>query len=485
MCSVSRQSPPALPDEILHEIFSIATHVEGHLVSPHWRVEDPYIPWVISLETRRSIPLVCRQWHAVGLEYLYQHIVIFNLPQLEILSRVIDYTWKDPEMRAERLGWIRGLEFVALRVEIGENNFTSFACTLIRNLPQRRLRVFGFEDGACCAGTSTNTKIVAEALAAAAGSLEILHMPCTIASKDTDSSIYDALYSIFYLDARDHTGLSKLHTISFTSGRWESCHGSWRNSNQRVMISFLAHNIPSIRTVYLNWLREEEVSGVHLPFLRAALQLQTIHLIVGGTPLLQQDLDDFLDAVPQLQRLVITPHGGFNYARELTRDVVTHKSLEEIVLILDLSSGPKSILFATPIVSKLRSGHLPELKRVIVHGAFLEGCVDLRGVLAKRHADCWKDAIETCAKQKVDLVDQHGNPIHIWSMRHGIKFVSGETDSESENPSSEGGWWENSNSSGFMGYESGDDDTISNDSEDSPYRYVSQPDLDYDSDSDE
>jgi hypothetical protein len=39
--SLSRQSPPSLPNEILHRIFSFATRLEGDLVSPHWRLDDP------------------------------------------------------------------------------------------------------------------------------------------------------------------------------------------------------------------------------------------------------------------------------------------------------------------------------------------------------------------------------------------------------------------------------------------------------------
>jgi hypothetical protein len=81
----------------------------------------------------------------------------------------------------------------------------------------------------------------------------------------------------------------------------------------------------------------------------------------------------------------------------------------------------------------------------------------------------------------VDLVDDEGNAIHLWSARHGIRVEYGEEDTESDVSSSEDGeWWELS-SSGFSASSVASDDVISNDSEDSPYHYVSQPDLDYDS----
>jgi hypothetical protein len=480
---VSRRPSLILPDEILHEIFSFATHVEGELVSPHWRVDDPYPPWVISSQTRRNIPLVCRQWHDVGLEYLYQHIVIFTQWQLTDLLYILDYFYRDSELRAKRLGWIRGLEFILPRDDIES---TKRICGLIWRLPPGRLRLFGFEDAVCHSEKSWKLmEIVADALHKAQGSLEVLHLPCIRAEEDKGGSIYYASKSgDFSLSATGFTGFSKLRTLSLTSGRWEPCYGVRRSDQDRELLSFLTHNPHSISTIYLNWMCGAQLSRKYLDFLRSALHLQTVHIITDRRTLLVEDFDGFLEAVPHIRRLVITPsETGSDRGREPPPDVVSHGSLEEIVLVMNLSSGYKSISLIYPIFSKIQSGHLPKLKQVIVRGPYPEGCIDGRLVLSQKHSQHWKDAIQTCAEHEVDLVDEEGNAIHLWSDRHGIRIESEEEDTEGESEvssSEEGEWWELSGS-GFSGSSVESDDAISNDSEDSPYRYVSQPDLDYES----
>jgi hypothetical protein len=457
--------------------------VEGDLVSPHWRVDDPYVPWVISAQARRSIPLVCRQWHVVGLEHLYQHIVIFTPLQLVSVLEVIACFARDPNMRSRRLSWVRSLEFIMLGGNINAaNEFTRKACALIRILPQGRLRLFGFEDGTCHDQLSRNCmEIIVEALHKGKGCLEALHLPCIEAEEDKNGYMYYASDSQdFILNGTGLKGVSKLHTISLTSGVWEQCRGAWRSKRQEETIAFLTQNHHSIHTIYLDWTYGKE-SRRYLGCFRKAVHLQTIHVIIDQTPLLAQDLDEFLEAVPRLRRLVLTLPKSWSYPHALNRDTVSHESLNEIILKLDPFFPAMGTTIS--IFSKVQSGHLPGLKRIIVHGSYPEGCLDSKDLMStdvKRH---WKDAIEACGEHDVDLVDERGNAIDLWDARHGIRFASENEDTESDISSIEEGYREMTDS-GFSGSSVASDDIISDDSEDGPYRYVSQPDLDdYDDDS--
>jgi hypothetical protein len=454
--------------------------VEGELVSPHWRVDDPYPPWVISSQARRSIPLVCRQWYDVGLEYLYQHIVIFSQSQLAYLLSILDSIHREP--RQKRLGWVRGLEFILPR----DDESSSRICGLIRNIPPERLRLFGFEDAVCHSELSWRPmEIVADALHKGQGSLEVLHLPCirAVGSKG-DSPCYPSKSGDFRLSTTGFMGLSKLRTLSLTSGRWEAYSCSLRNDQETVIFSFLTHNPHSIDTLYLNWMYAAELSRKHLDFLRSARHLQTIHIVIDPA-LREEGLDRFLEAVPHLRRLVLTPSDRKRpyFLRGPPPDVISHGALEEIILVMDLSSSYKTISMISPIFCKVQSGHLPGLKRVVIRGPYPDGCIDSRLVLSQKHSECWKDAIRACADREVDLVDDEGNAIHLWSARHGIRIECGEENTESDVSSSEDGeWWELSASEVDEGSVASNS-VISNDSEDGPYRYVSQPDLDYDSSS--
>lgn len=523
--SVSKPHCPVLPNELLQDIFSFATHVEGNLVSPHWRIEDPYIPWVISSQARRSIPLVCRQWYNAGLQYLYEHIVIFNRDQVYYLF---------DNLSQEQLNWIRGLEFILLRDQISiEHELAAKARMLIRRLPQGRLRVFGFEHGQC--STDRNAmEIVTDGIEASEGSLESLHMPCLRehteapppsppprtqpkprprpdkppadkpvvhvplhppvqaaeeeiphdTQTDLDFEIpedigYDSESEPPPSEPAGFTGFSKLQTLSLTSGRWEPCGGSQRATQD--MISVLADTVHSIHTVYLNWLRGSH-AGNYIVFLSTALNLHTIHVIIGRTPLLIEDLDVFLQAVPQVRRLVITPSdksGG--HIKLLARDDISHQSLEEIVLKMQQSFAYKTILILNPIFCKIKSGHLSKLRRVVVRGPYPEGCIDDQIILPARYAECWDAAITACAEQEVDFVNEDGDAIHLWNDRHRIAFEETDTDSDDSIGSR---WWETGPLGNDKSSIADEDDAISNDSDDSPYRYVTIPDLDYDTDSD-
>lgn len=101
------------------------------MTSPYWELERPYELWVISSQTRRSIPPVCQQWFLVGLEFLYKHIVIGAPSQLFKVLNVFQEPEHGAHLHAKYVGWVRGVEFIILRNGVHfEIEFTLGACDL-------------------------------------------------------------------------------------------------------------------------------------------------------------------------------------------------------------------------------------------------------------------------------------------------------------------------------------------------------------------
>jgi F-box-like len=478
---VSRIPSPTLPTEVLQEIFSLATHLKDDLVSPYWQFERPYAPWVISSQTRRNIPLVCRQWHLVGLEYLYEHIVLFTPSQLFKLLNVFNIPHHNAELHEKYIRWIRGLELIILRHDLNEENeFTLGACDLIYKLSRGRLRVFGFEDGQYYWRNSRNTlEIMRAGIIVSQKSSEALFFPL----RDRNSHLVEDGASISELDNRagdagtsteESIGFSKLETLSLIRGGWYDAARSEED------LSFFASHIRSIRTIYLNWTQWTQ-EPAYLNLLRTAVHLETIHVINGKGHFPEMELDRFLEAVPRLRRLIVTLiYSHHNLSRPLMDNAVVHTRLEEITLIMNSAWGYKNIYVLLPIFSKIQNGHLPGLTRVVVCGPYPNGCLDI-GTHDVYYERCWKFAIKTCEEHEVDLVDEEGNAIHLWSRWRGVRFERAKDATDSDTASSEDGeWWEMS-ASEYNESVLTNEDLTSEESGNSTYRYVSQPDLDYDS----
>jgi hypothetical protein len=124
---------PTLPNEIWLEIFKYATEYKGSALShPPGSQED--IAWDESLLTRRSIPLVCRQWASVGRQFLYTRLIFYRTRQLDRIMR----TFKE---KVDYLEWCRDVELLQIQGEFGVDNEVDFygsALFLLPSLPRLR-----------------------------------------------------------------------------------------------------------------------------------------------------------------------------------------------------------------------------------------------------------------------------------------------------------------------------------------------------------
>lgn len=84
-----------IPDEVLRLILRQATIGEIIALDPAfeelWRSGNRAVPFLRkdnpSLPFKRDIVRVCRQWNRVGVEYLYEHLLVTDVVQLETLAR--------------------------------------------------------------------------------------------------------------------------------------------------------------------------------------------------------------------------------------------------------------------------------------------------------------------------------------------------------------------------------------------------------------
>ena len=415
------------------------------------------------------------------MEYLFQHIVIFKKLQLTKVIKMLFLSPTQAQMACRN--WIRGIEFILppTEDEPGAQELVKSACNMIRNIPHGRLRAFGIEDGRCeglRASSWDVSRIVMDGLQHSEGSLELLHIPCLEADRSHPGSLnHECEARGVDLAAMN---FSKLQTLSM-GGHENSCL-SWCHGK---MNSLFRSNVATIRTLYLAWTTGSwllPVRGRQGPaFPLEAVNLTTIH-IVGAQKLLE-DIDNFLIAVPQLRRLVITAcPTRLDGPLALNRDIISHEKLQEVILVMTFAFSYTSILNFYPLFLKLQSGNLPGLKRVTHRGPYPEVYLGYGGICDGVILSTWRDAIKACAERGVDFIDEQDVPLYLWHARFAITAVSEAEDSETD--TSGEGQSQEVNSSEFEGSSYGDG-SISDDSLDSPYRYVSQRDVDYDTDSDD
>ncbi|KIM33595.1 hypothetical protein M408DRAFT_157485 [Serendipita vermifera MAFF 305830] len=468
--SVRLLSPPSLPDEVLHYIFSMATHFDG-LASRHWDSIDHQ--WKISSLARRSIPAVCRKWHKIGLKFLYQHIVLSQTSQITRLFGVLANL--SSLSQEQCMEWVHSLEFIIKdgRDERQTVTFADAATRLLLRLPASKLRKFGLNCGECCRQSSLIiTNIAEKAIRKAGTGLEVLHLPCLQASPQGDWS------------STDWARLSTLQTLSLTGGVWGSCLTIGYVMTDANALMAVGTAMTSICTLFINcneiqWYYE----GLFLQFLESAVHLETMHIIVHReTPLIGRALDRFLSKVPRLKRLFITPSSRLRMFSVPQAGVgrVIQVSLEEITV--DMSDlglhGFPAIRILEPLVRSIMSRRFPNLLRIIIKGNHQDGCLDAYQVCLQEDVDLWEKLINWCSEEGIAVNDQEGHAIHLWHRRHAIRCddVTGSNGLGTEDDE----WQERSESSDFSGsHTETDDDGISDDSEDSPYRYVRRPDLEW------
>ncbi|KAH6912048.1 hypothetical protein BKA70DRAFT_824384 [Coprinopsis sp. MPI-PUGE-AT-0042] len=106
---------PCPPPEVWTEIFRFATaspssSLERFQLGPHsgklhWQKTRGY---QVSLKTKRTLVLTCREWHAIATPLLYEHIVISTLDEYNRMVRVFT-GWDDEDYSDQEL--VRGGDF--------------------------------------------------------------------------------------------------------------------------------------------------------------------------------------------------------------------------------------------------------------------------------------------------------------------------------------------------------------------------------------
>ncbi|KAG8815371.1 hypothetical protein FRC19_001081 [Serendipita sp. 401] len=132
-----------LPNELWREIFRLATYIDG----PAFSIEnggDSCREWTLSSATRRSIPLICRHWHTVGLEFLYERIVIQDPDQLRLLCDTLDSL--ESHRLYHTLRWIQGVE-LAIGPILGDTTLFLYRIHefFLTRLPQDQITLLGIE----------------------------------------------------------------------------------------------------------------------------------------------------------------------------------------------------------------------------------------------------------------------------------------------------------------------------------------------------
>lgn len=434
----------------------------------------------------------------MGTQFLYEHLVLSGPSQIIQLINLLESLRR--ERRESYLSWIRGLELTLGPVtKRGAIKFWREARNLAGLLPLNRLRIFGMD---ALEYVDSEAVISAEATAKFAfqyfkNSLEILHIPIINHSLDWD------FFSQVDIEPREVDSLTpayfpRLHTISTTSGRWDLRPAKRAQGTLRS----LKGHLPALRSLSLDWTVEAEDI---IPFIGATPQLERVHVGDTGTScLISTTLDTFLYALPRLKKLTITTSDRSIHSRITNPNYLLHRELEEVTLLMNYAVSYKIITSLWGIFEKVKSGNLPGLRKITLFGPFLGGCLDGALVFPVKHFELWKDAIELCARRGVELVNTHGELIHLWNIRHGINIdtrsesrlsefhaniesedapsdADATNDEEASSDSEEDDQWYEEEASGYSRNTSSNDE-ISNDSGDRVYHYVSQPDLGYRSD---
>lgn len=451
-------------------------------------MENTGYSWSKSLSTRRSIPLVCRQWHDVGLRFLYEHIVLHEASQVYQLVTLLQYLHSKGQ---ERLDWIRGVELVAGPMTAEQAyDFWTYTLSLLEILSRDKLRFLAI-DPLEYPNARTRRKAayaIRHALCHFDTSLEVFHF----------SISHESLRFSDIMDTRapEQEGMPhfpNLHTLSTTKARWHLPDPSM----EQIIAPFrmLRGQVPQLRTISFEW---AQPPAEIFQFLRAVPQLESAYIgSKYSNHLIALEFDKFLNLTPCLKHLTIRIQHGSHIRRHLPPSIC-HPNIEEIVFLMNFPTSYKSIAQLETVFEKIKREQLTGLRRVVLYGPFHQGCVDAAVVLPSHVITSWHSAIEICAKHDVQLINSRGYPMHIWATRHGIK-VNGiglsrrreapeqedETEQGSENESEaestgqsedEEEWYETDNESYFNG--SSTEEEISNDSEDASYRYVHQADVD-------
>lgn len=465
----SRGPPIPLPNEILRHIFLLATDIDG-LAFAHWH-EDTERDWELSSRTRCTIPLVCRQWNVIGIEFLFRHVVLRRESQAQALSLTLDTL--DISNQNRLLAYIDGMELVMREEADWSQVFRRLAGKLITKLPKGQLRKFGIDCGGCGGmRTVLITHIIMDALKSSGRRLDILHIPCLTKSLPHDISemanMWKPISSVDF----------QLHTLSTMSGYWHQCTGVFGIQHERMFPPVLGRKFGSVKTLYFThaFFRGNNDKGF-LNFFDNTPNTEVLHFPIVSELGEATVLPDILEKLPRLRHLFLIYQIWYDSTTFWSMEG-SHSSLEEVGMISTAGwSSGGTTSFIVGLADHIKSSKYPKLKRITMHGRIPDGCLDPGSLIPHSHVQKWVQSIDYFAEVGIALVNQEGQPIHLWRQRHAIKWreesVSNSSGSESEGDQ----WYETSDEDRETPYVSSKSGSISNDSDDEPYRYVHQRDL--------
>jgi hypothetical protein len=135
-----RRPSPSLPTELLRMIFQLATSFDG--LGFDWLDPPKTAPWSRSSTTRRSIPLVCRHWYKIGIEFLYEHVVLFHISQIQALQQVLISKAVQP-LQQDRIKFIRNIELIPfIYLSAQSETFAAAAQDVLTLVPPQQLELF-------------------------------------------------------------------------------------------------------------------------------------------------------------------------------------------------------------------------------------------------------------------------------------------------------------------------------------------------------
>jgi hypothetical protein len=392
---------PTLPNEIWLEIFKYATEYKGSALShPPGSQED--IAWDESLLTRRSIPLVCRQWASVGRQFLYTRLIFYRTRQLDRIMR----TFKE---KVDYLEWCRDVELLQIQGEFGVDNEVDFygsALFLLQSLPRLRSLVINplYE---------TKCPSILRIVEAVQPKLQTLHLSSTV------HGVWEFIFQV-------RTGTEGAHVNPYNNN-WNNLQilstldQHWWNpksSKDRFFGEITGLRLPAHRILCMDW--PDLQNGSIFSFLRQHPFLTEVYL--GGVSnefsTFMPHFDGFVSALPKLRVLSI----GMPAYMETTTTEGTqiHGSLETII-IRDISwFGRTDIRGLQPIFQKLQLGQLPSCKVIEMQGDFVDGCIDANIFIGPMTLFSWRDAIRVCKERHVSLVNETGQELFLWTDRHRV-----------------------------------------------------------------
>jgi hypothetical protein len=498
----SNRSPlPTLPSEILQVVFGYATEFAGLVYYP-WKYYRSPNEWEISSITRRSIPLVCRQWHANGLQFLYHHIKLETYSQAQKLRHTLDSI--SQEERVARLSWIRGLELL-----LGPSpahlidSYWELASELILDIPVGNLKTFSIES----LHESDFSKCV-DALHRVREHVEVLQLGYSEYCINFTDLL--RLFSPNETVMEQATvNFPKLRTLFFNTEKRRAPEVSTSD-----ILSLLKNNLHQLQSVALSWPRE--ISSVQrcLGLLARARHITTLYISSSTFgDLLYRDFEELLTALPNLKHLTfgILFLPDSRLPQEFMPGIL-HSKLEIITISLEAPATYETIRVWGPLLAKIRQDELPHLSTIFIKGPYLSGCIDSSWTVARHLRERWSAAIKLCDEKGVRLLTLENEPIYLWNERHAIdkklafrrrkrrqrsqdeksrdedQAEGHEDDSESEDlitdTSDDSQWYRLETDDGSFNSDSNNE--IDDDSEDEPYRYVAQADIELvDSDSDD